>query len=131
MNARALALGVVLAAGLQGCDGTGGPVASGPPLTINVQLAILSGDQQRGFSGRSVTEFLVVRASDRYGRAVGGVRVVWAVIEGGGHVSVKRPRTDAEGLAGATLFLGDGVGRRRVRAAVENGTEVIFTAEAR
>ncbi|MFN2383864.1 MAG: hypothetical protein ABR559_06320 [Gemmatimonadota bacterium] len=131
MRARALLIVVGLAGGLTGCDSISGPEASGPPLTVNAQLAIHSGDQQRGFSGRSVSEFLVVRASDRFGRPVENVRVVWAVVEGPGHVSVKRQRTDAEGLAAASLFLGEGVGLRRVRAAAENGPEVIFTAQAR
>lgn len=126
---RATLTRFVVTLALGGCGGGvgGEPTA---PAEGDLGIAIVSGDAQRGAVGTSLPEFLVVQVS------VGGVGpaedvlVEWSVLEGGGALSLKGPRTDRQGLAAAVLFLGDQPGEQVIRAALESGDEVHFTAHA-
>ncbi|HET9582251.1 MAG TPA: hypothetical protein VFP76_05505 [Gemmatimonadota bacterium] len=99
------------------------------PAAAELQIAIFSGDGQQAKVGSSLPDFLVVQISD--GAApVEGVTVEWSVLEGAGELSLKGPRTDPGGLASAVLFVGDQPGEQVIRAGLETGPEVRFTARA-
>jgi hypothetical protein len=99
------------------------------PAAPDLRIAIFSGDGQRAVVGTSLSEFLVVRVSDG-SSAVEGVSVEWSVVEGGGELSLKGPRTDRSGLASAVLFVGNEPGEQVIRAGLETGQEVRFEARA-
>ena len=126
MPARFLA--VALGAIAFGCGGGGGSPAAVPDPVVG--LEIVDGDDQVGPVETTLSEFLLVRAVDAAGRPVADVPVFWLVVEGDGELSVKRPRTDAAGLASALLFLGEVPGEARVRARIQSGAEVVFSARA-
>lgn len=126
-NPRILAGIMVVLAGYR-CGEGEGPAPTEPEGDLGI--AIVSGDGQRGPVGTSLTDFLVVRASVGEAEPAQGVLVEWSVLEGGGQVSLKGHRTDREGLAAALLFLGDQPGEQVVRAGLESGAAVLFTAQA-
>ncbi|MGH7589236.1 MAG: hypothetical protein ACRELU_11660 [Gemmatimonadota bacterium] len=99
------------------------------PAAPDLRIAIFSGDGQRAVVGTSLSEFLVVRVSDG-SSAVEDVSVEWSVVEGGGELSLKGPRTDRNGLASAVLFVGNEPGEQVIRAGLETGQEVRFEARA-
>lgn len=111
-----------------GCGDGGGPTSVVPLPVLTLEIA--GGNNQAGPIDTSLRQFLLVRVIDEGGRPVAGVRVVWAVIEGDAELSVKRPATDAAGLASATLFLGETLGEKIVRAGIVDGAEVLFRAQA-
>lgn len=123
-SARVIA---IVLAGLAGC---GGGEDAGPmePAGSELEIAIVSGDGQQASSGSSLPDFLVVRVSLGAMQPVEGVPVEWAVLEGDAELSLKGPRTDGQGLAAAVLFLTGEPGDRIVRAGLESGAEVLFTA---
>ena len=100
------------------------------PAGPDPRIAIFSGDGQRAVVGTSLPEFLVVRVSVGPSEALSGVSVEWSVVEGGGELSLKGPRTDRNGLASAVLFVGDEPGEQVIRAGLESGQEVLFVARA-
>ncbi|HKY60620.1 MAG TPA: hypothetical protein VJP59_06365 [Gemmatimonadota bacterium] len=126
---RGALTGVAFALLLGVCDDRAG---TGPtePAGGELRIAIVSGDGQQGLVGTSLSEFLVVRVSVGSGEPAEDVPVEWSVLEGGGMLSLKGPRTDREGLAAAVLFLGDDPGEQVIRAGLESGAEVRFTARA-
>ena len=99
------------------------------PAAAELQIAIFSGDGQQAVVGTSLPEFLVVQVSDG-ATAAEGVTVEWSVLEGAGELSLKGPRTDPSGLASAVLFVGDQPGEQVIRAGLETGAEVRFTAHS-
>lgn len=84
-----------------GGDNTGPTIA--PPPT---QVAIASGDGQRGPTGQALANPFVVDVSDQFGNTTPGVTVDWAVTGGGGTVSNPSSVTDASGQAATTLTPG-------------------------
>ena len=89
-------------------------------------LEILSGDDQVGLQGATLSEPLVVRAVDLGGTVASGVEVAFSPAEGSGTVSDSVAATDAEGRASTVWTLGDarrqsltasvGVARRKFSA---------------
>lgn len=120
---------IVVALALGACGESEG---SGPiePNASDLRIAIESGDGQHGVVGTSLSQFLVVRVTVGEVAPAEGVAVEWSVLEGGGELSQKGPRTDRNGLAAAVLFLGDRPGEQVIRAGLESGAEVRFTARA-
>lgn len=114
---------------LWGCAG-GEDAAPTGPAGPDLGIAIVSGDGQNGLVGTSLSGFLVVRVRVAGVEPAEGVPVEWSVVQGGGALSLKGPRTDREGLAAAVLFLGERPGVQVIRAALESGAEVLFTAHA-
>lgn len=121
---RYVILGVLLF--LLACDGDDVSPLGAPEGSLRVE--IVSGDAQTGEVRTSLKELLVIRVTNERGRPVGDVRVVWRVVEGVGELSLKRHRTDAEGLAAAVLFLGDTPCVHIIEVEIEGGSTVRFTA---
>lgn len=119
--AASVALGAALTCGSEGS----GPTS--PPEETSLSIEVASGDGQVAPVGTSLERFLVARVDDAASRPVEGVQVRWVVVEGAGELSVKRHRTDAQGLSSAVLFLGDEPGDQLVRASIE-GDAAAFTA---
>ncbi|MGH7570619.1 MAG: hypothetical protein ACREMK_02105 [Gemmatimonadota bacterium] len=113
-----------------GCgSGTEAPVSL-DTSDRDLRIAVASGDHQRGPVGTSLSDLLVAQVTDEAVLPVEDVRVRWEVVEGGGALSLKRIRTDPQGLSAAVYFLGDEVGEHVVRALLENGEEARFTVLA-
>ena len=88
----------------------------------------MSGDGQEAPVGSSLPDFLVVRVTLGATQPAEGVLVEWAVLGGGAELSRKGPRTNGQGLAAVVVFLIGEPGERTVRASLETGAEVRFTA---
>ena len=91
-------------------------------------LTKVSGDGQTGPSGAPLGHPFVIEVRDRNGDPVSGARVAFAVVAGGGTLSVGRTITDSEGRAGSILTLGPGPGTQMVEAAGAGLEPVTFTA---
>ncbi len=85
----------------------------------------VSGDSQTVASTTTSAPF-VVKVTDRYGNAVLGATVGWAVT-GGGTLSATSVMTDANGMAQVTLTLGATPGPYTITATVGAITPVTFT----
>jgi adhesin/invasin len=102
-----------------------------PPLTLTataraaapVSAAIEAGNNQTAPAGRAVPVDPAVRVSDSFGNGVPGLEVLYEVTGGDGSALVRRPVTDANGVAtvGAWL-LGDTPGTNTLRATVQGVT---------
>ena len=110
--------------------GCGGEEGGGPtgPAGSEPQITIVSGDGQEARAGTSLRDFLVVRVSVGATQPVEGVPVEWTVLEGEAELSRKGPVTDGQGLSAAVLFVSGQPGERLVRAGLESGAGVVFTA---
>ncbi|MDZ7392540.1 MAG: Ig-like domain-containing protein [candidate division KSB1 bacterium] len=100
----------------QGAHLTGSPVVFTAISTEGVahQLAKVSGDGQSGTVGTALPAPFVVRVTDILGNPISNHPVRFAVIAGGGTIdgqSAVEVNTNAEGLASATLTLGQVAGR--------------------
>ncbi len=100
----------------QGAQLTGSPVVFTAISTEGVahQLAKVSGDGQTGTVGTVLASPFVVRVTDILGNPISNHPVRFAVIAGGGNIggqTAVEVNTDAEGLASATLTLGQVAGR--------------------
>ena len=102
-------------------------------------LSIISGDNQEGLTGESLTNPLVTEVRDQHGAPMAGVTVTFTVLTGSGTLSVETVMTDANGRAESTLTFGTDPGtvtvEARVEARVEASVEgisqtVVFNAEA-
>jgi len=93
-------------------------------------LARDSGDAQTGGSGTLLPVALVVRAVDRYGNAVPGVTVSWAIASGGGSITPASSVTNAQGRTRAQWTLGSTAGTETATASVGGALTVTFTATA-
>jgi hypothetical protein len=109
------------------CGGEEGPGPAGPAGS-ELQISIVSGDGQEGRAGTSLPDFLVVRVSVGPTEPAQRVPVEWTVIDGEAEISRKGPDTDGQGLSAAVLFVSGQPGERVVRAGLENGSGVLFTA---
>lgn len=91
-------------------------------LPTRLRKAVLgSGDGQSGPPGTALPQPFVVEPLDLSGMPMGGVRVTWEVLEGGGSVSVREGRSAAgTGRAETVLTLGPRPGVNRVRARAYN-----------
>lgn len=122
------ALPLIAAAFLAACEG--GVTEPDPTAPRSVVLAVVSGDNQVGQTGRLLGQFLVFRVTDATGGPVVGLPVEWEVVAGGGKVSGKRHETDLEGLAAGNFTLGDQPGEHVARAVVHDSLTIEFTAIA-
>ena len=99
-------------------------------LAVPRTLAKLSGDEQQAAAGAQLAEPLVVSVRDQNAAALPGAVVTFAVLGDGGTLSAAVDTTDAEGLAGTTLTLGEELGTYRVEVSVADLQPVTFTASA-
>ena len=91
----------------------------------------ISGDNQQGAPGATLEQPFVVEVRDRNSEAFAGVPVTFAIIEGGGTLSVTNTITDENGRAQSTLTLGSDRRVNAVRVTIEGISKpVTFTALA-
>ena len=100
-----------------------------PEPTI-VSLLLVSGNLQTAFVGATLEDPLVVRAIDQDGEPVSDLPVNWSVVSGGGTTTPATGITDANGLTSTTFRLGSTIGTQTARAAIVDGSPVVFTATA-
>ena len=98
-------------------------------------VAISAGNNQSAATSRTVPIDPAVRVTDAFGNGVQGLEVLFDVISGGGTAFVRRPITDANGVATVGAWqLGDQTGPNSLRATVLGvtitGNPVSFTATA-
>ena len=92
----------------------------------------ISGDDQNGAAGSTLTHPFVVEVRDENGDVFEGVPVAFDVTAGGGTLSVANSTTDANGRAQSTLTLGSDTGTNTVRVRVEDiSKSVTFNAVAK
>jgi Domain of unknown function (DUF4082)/Bacterial Ig-like domain (group 1) len=90
----------------------------------------VSGDNQTGTAGTSLTNPLVVQVKNSAGNPQSGVTVSFAVTGGGGSVSPASAVTNASGQASTTLTLGASSGTNTVSATAAGVGSVTFSATA-
>ena len=96
------------------------------------RLLKISGDDQKGVSGETLTHPFVVEVRDGNGDAFEGVPIAFDVTAGGGTLSITNLTTDANGRAQSTLTLGSDTGTNTIRVRVEGISEsVTFNAIAK
>lgn len=122
--------GALLLLGAAGCekDRPAPPTAPG----VFQDLRIFAGNNQTGSPGEELPQPLVVEAVDGGGGQVAGVRVRFAVVDGGGVLSDTAATTGRDGRAQTRLTLGASPGIQQVRATVQGlaGLPPTFTAKA-
>ncbi len=130
---------LTLVLAVSGCDGTSPTAPPGGPFARSVQA--VSGNNQTGVAGQALAEPFRVRVTNS-GQPLAGIDVLWNVVLGGGEIPGEKlmvdgqpvdptvSTTDADGVAEATLILGD-PGRNAVEARVFiSGDRVLFQATA-
>jgi adhesin/invasin len=119
--------GEVLALGAQG------QAAASVPFSVNALpenangIAAVSGMDQSGQVGTTLTNPLVVQIADAFGNPIAGIEVTWTA-DGGGSVSSATTTTGADGQTSVTRTLGPTAGPQRTLASVDGlaGSPVVF-----
>lgn len=126
LPSKHILLGLALSSLLLSC-GDGG---TDPSKQIDV--TIISGDEQSAAVGGTLPQDLVVRSSDVDGNAVGNVDLLFSVVQGGGSLGTTAVTTDAQGTASSTWTLGlqEGTQQVEVSAVVNSGANATFSAVA-
>ena len=93
------------------------------PPPAPTALSIVSGDNQNGLTGTTLTNPFVVEIRNQYDTPMEGVMVTFAVSGGGGMLRPTTAITDANGLAESILTLGVNPGINTVTVSVEGITE--------
>ncbi|MGD2135056.1 MAG: Ig-like domain-containing protein, partial [Gemmatimonadales bacterium] len=97
-----------------------------------VALEVVAGDDQSGTVGETLSDTLVVRASDEYDNPVPDLELVWSILAGDGLVAPVDDATDADGQAHALWTLGTVAGANGLEVhAADDAFVVEFDAEAR
>jgi hypothetical protein len=106
---------------LAGCGGSDlmlpGPGGPG-------DLVVVSGDGQKGQTGRTLADPLVVQVNDAHGSPAPGAKVAFAGSAGSPSVDPKNATTDAEGRASTKVTLGDSEGAQTVQAQLAGASDV-------
>ena len=104
--------------------------ASLPPPEPTM-LSSVSGDNQMGLTGETLMQSFVVEVHDQYDDPMAGVVVTFAILVGGGSLSLEVGTTDANGQAESTLTFGSDPGTYTVEVSVEGiSSKIVFNAEA-
>ena len=100
------------------------------PLLAPTTFERISGDSQEGLPGTVLAEPFVVEVHDQNGEPLEGVTVTFAVVSGGGAVSVAASLTDSDGRVESVLTLGTDPGTNKIQVNVEGISQtVVFNAE--
>src|SRR5450759_349759 len=83
-------------------------------------ISLVAGINPRAVAGKTLSQALVVRATNRHNAPAAGKRVTFRLAEGQGSVDPASGVTDADGRARATWTLGADPGRQTLFATVEN-----------
>lgn len=121
--------GTVVAAAMVAC---GGDDLVLPGETSPAEIAVITGNNQRGPAGLPLRDSLVVRVRDRRGQALANARVAFR-LEGeapGASISPDTAETGAEGMAHARWVLGNANGTQTALAAVVGTTGLIARFDA-
>lgn len=96
------------------------------------EIALVSGDAQAATVSTALPAPFVVRVTDAFTNPVEGVTVSWAILSGGGTLSVPTSVTDVSGLANVTLTLPSVAGAVTVTATATGltGSPLAFAASA-
>jgi hypothetical protein len=97
-------------------------------LAATGSLSIVRGDGQSGIVGSALATRFVVLVRNGAGRPVSGVRVVFALTQGGGRLSPTTKITGSNGRAASRLTLSEATGPRIVQASATGYGAVQFTA---
>ncbi len=130
---------LTLALAVSACDGGSPTAPPGGPFARALQA--VSGNNQTGVSRQALAEPFRVRVTNS-GQPLAEIDVLWRVVAGGGEVPGEKlmvdgqpvdptvSTTDADGVAEATLVLGD-LGRNAVEASILFSEDrVLFEATA-
>ena len=102
-----------------------------PPPPIPTTLERISGDNQNGLTGETLSNPFVVEVRDQYDNPLGGVPVTFALSTSDGSLSATITITDANGRAESTLTLGSEPGTNTVKVSAEDISQtVVFSAGA-
>ena len=94
-------------------------------------LAPVSGLDQEGAPGARLSTPFVVLVKDQNGDPFAGATVTFAVVTGGGKLTMETAETDSSGKASTTLTLGTSAGTNSVAATVSGVRETVtFIAQA-
>ena len=123
-------VGALLLLGAAGCEKDSPALPTAPGVFRD--LRIVAGNNQTGSPGEELPQPLVVEAVDGAGGPVVGVRVRFAVVDGGGVLADTAATTGRDGRAQTRLTLGSSPGIQQVRATVQGlaGLPPTFTAKA-
>ena len=94
-----------------------------PPMATS--LEVISGDDQTGLPGETLTNPFVVEVRNQYGDPMAGVTATFTVTAGDGTLSTITAMTDANGQAEITLTLGSDPGTNTVDFSVEGIAEIV------
>ena len=98
---------------------------------IPTMLETVSGNNQSGLTGDSLTNPFVVQVLAQNGNPLRGAAVQFTLLTGGGALRPTTSITDANGRAESTLTLGSNAGTNTVQVRVEGVSQTVtFTAEA-
>ena len=94
-----------------------------------LELTRLSGNNQQGVQGDTLSTAFTVLVTNNNGKAVPGREIHFIILEGEGSLSVEKTNTDDNGQASTTLILGNQQGKVTVEAKI-SGTSIsaLFTA---
>ena len=125
---RRIGFGLIVALGVvsAGCN-------KSDPVDPNVpaRLVKVDGEPQNGLAGTPADAPLRVRVDNSAGDPVAGVTVTWAVMTGGGAVSVETQQTSSQGISSVNFVYGD-AGLQTINATVPGltGSPQTFTLTA-
>ena len=99
-------------------------------IRVAQELSKISGDDQVGFPGETLPSPLVVEVRDQSDKPLRDVQVTFAVIAGGGTLTVTTTNTDSTGRSESQLTLGPNAGTNTVSVSASgiDGSE-LFNAE--
>ncbi len=100
--------------------------AAGPPARI----VVLSGDDQTGPRGSTLSEPVEVAVEDQFGNPVAGATVQFGVVGGGGSVRPASVATGPDGRAGAVWILGEPLGPQSLEVRVGALPPAVLAATA-
>lgn len=110
-------------------------------LTVNTgeaaNISKVSGDNQSGSVGATLSNYFVVKVTDAYGNSISGKTVNWSITQTpsgatGQSLSATSTTTDSDGEAKSKLTLGDKAGEYKVQATSNSlsGSPITFTTTA-
>lgn len=102
--------------------------STGPGEQTPATLELASDSEQQGAAGMPLSDSIAVKVLDRDGAGISGIKVQFAVVEGGGSISPASATTDEQGVARSMWTLGS-AGENRAEAKVDGLDEpMMFVA---
>jgi YetA-like protein/Galactose oxidase, central domain len=113
-------------------NGTNGQATATAAAASPANLVVTSGNNQSAPVGQALANPFVVTVTDGNGNPVSAVQITFAVVSGGGRLSVTQAVSNAQGQASSTLTLGTVAGPNvvSVTSGSLTGSPATFTATA-